>query len=185
MMLRYLPNLLTILRCILIIPFVVCFLSRNYATAFYIFLCAGLTDGLDGWCARQFHWESYIGLILDPIADKILIVISFVLLAWVDVMPWWLIELVLFRDMSILLGVVAWYHVMQRQLVFKPSRLSKTNTLIEFVLISSILWQLSWGGVPKMLHWSLIALVAVTTTGSYVEYMWLWAKRAALQSKIK
>lgn len=186
MPLRYLPNAFTLLRFLLILPFLVSFYQQNYANAFYIFLLASFTDGLDGWLARQFHWESSLGLVLDPIADKLLIVTSFIALALLGKMPWWLIELVMFRDFSILLGVFAWYRVMGRGLEFKPSWLSKLNTVIEFFLISYCLFEAAFYGFYDPLKQVLIGLVALTTTISYVEYMWMWAKRAALnQTNIK
>lgn len=167
-------------------PFLGFFFQKNYANAFYLFLLAGFTDGLDGWLARHFNWQSTLGLILDPIADKLLIVTSLFSLAFIGEIPWWLLELVIFRDFSILLGVLAWHHVIKRGLEFKPSLLSKINTVIEFFLISYCLFEQAfyWFSIP--LKYSLIAVVALTTTASYVEYMWMWARRAALnQPKLK
>ncbi len=186
MPLKYLPNAFTILRFLLVLPFLFFFCQKNYANAFYIFLFAGFTDGVDGWLARQFSWQSTLGLILDPIADKLLIVSSFIALALMSKIPWWLIELVLFRDFSILLGVLAWYRVMGRGLEFKPTQLSKINTVIEFLLISYCLFEQAFYWFCGPLKYILIGLVAFTTTASYVEYMWMWAKRAAFnQPKIK
>jgi cardiolipin synthase len=180
MVLKYLPNLFTIARFFLIAPFLIFFCQKNYTYALYIFLLAGFTDGLDGWCARQFDWQSSLGSMLDPIADKLLIVTSFISLAWVNQMPWWLIELVLFRDISILMGVFAWYHVMRRGLEFKPSWLSKLNTVIELLLVSYCLFELAFFHVSTPFKLCLIGAVAFTTTVSYVEYMWMWAKKAAV-----
>lgn len=180
MALKYLPNAFTIARFLLIAPFLVFFCQKNYPYALYIFLLAGFTDGLDGWLARQFDWQSSLGLMLDPIADKLLIVTSFISLAWIGLLPWWLIELVLFRDVSILLGVFAWYHVMRRGLDFKPTWLSKVNTVIELFLVSYCLFELAFFPIFMSLKVILIGTVVCTTTASYVEYMWVWAKRAAI-----
>lgn len=180
MPLKYLPNLFTLTRFFLIVPFLFFFYQKSYDYALYIFVIAGFTDGLDGWLARQFNWQSRLGLILDPIADKVLIVLSFVCLALINQMPWWLIELVLFRDMSILLGIFAWYRVMRRGLEFKPTWLSKINTFIELFLVSYCLFELSFFNAFMPLKTILISVVALTTTGSYIEYMWMWAKKAAI-----
>ncbi len=180
MPLKHLPNAFTILRFLLIVPFLGFFYQKNYANALYIFLLAGFTDGLDGWLARQFNWQSSLGLVLDPIADKLLIVSSFIALALMSKIPWWLLELVLFRDLSILLGVFAWYRVMKRGLEFKPTILSKINTGIEFFLISYCLFEQAFYWFSPLLKYSLIGLVTFTTTASYIEYMWMWARRAAL-----
>lgn len=180
MPLKYLPNLFTLARFFLIVPFLFFFYQKSYDFALYVFVIAGFTDGLDGWLARQFAWQSRLGLILDPIADKLLIVTSFVSLALIHQMPWWLIELVLFRDMSILLGIFAWYQVMRRGLEFKPTWLSKINTAIELFLVSYCLFELSFLHTVDTFKWILILVVALTTTGSYIEYMWMWAKKAAI-----
>jgi len=179
MALKYLPNLFTMARFFLIVPFLVFFCQKNYTYALYMFVLAGFTDALDGWCARQFDWQSALGSVLDPIADKLLIVTSFIALAWINQMPVWLIELVLFRDMSILMGVFAWYYVMRRGLEFKPSWLSKINTVIELLLVSYCLFELAFFHVSTPLKLCLIGVVALTTTVSYIEYMWMWAKKAA------
>ena len=179
MALKYLPNLFTMARFFLIVPFLVFFCQKNYTYALYMIVLAGFTDALDGWCARQFDWQSALGSVLDPIADKLLIVTSFIALAWINQMPVWLIELVLFRDMSILMGVFAWYYVMRRGLEFKPSWLSKINTVIELLLVSYCLFELAFFHVSTPLKLCLIGVVALTTTVSYIEYMWMWAKKAA------
>jgi cardiolipin synthase len=172
----------TLTRFVLIIPFLWYFFQENYLTAFYLFVIAGLTDGLDGWLARQFNWQTRLGLFMDPIADKLLIASSFVALALIHVLPWWLVELVFFRDISIFFGVFAWYHLMQRSLDFQPSRLSKVNTALELLLVSYCLFELAFSPIYPWLRLTLIGLIALTTTLSYIEYMWIWAKKASNQS---
>jgi cardiolipin synthase len=180
MILKQLPNLLTLLRFFLIMPFLFYFYQENYANALYLFLVAGFTDALDGWLARQFRWQSTLGLFLDPIADKLLIAASFISLGLIHRLPWWLIELVFFRDVSILFGVYAWHQVMQGGLNFKPTVLSKVNTAIELFLVSYCLAELVFAMGYPMVRWMLIGTVALTTTASYVQYMWTWAKKASI-----
>jgi cardiolipin synthase (CMP-forming) len=186
MPLKYLPNTLTLLRCFFTIPFLIFFYQKNYVFALYILLFSGFTDGLDGWLARRFHWESRLGLVLDPIADKLLILSGFVALACLGQISWLLVELVFFRDLSILLGVLAWLRIMKRDLKFQPTWLSKMNTVIEFLLIAYCLLEQSLYLFYSPLKYSLIGLVALTTTSSYIQYVWVWAKRASLnQSEMK
>jgi cardiolipin synthase len=179
MIFKCLPNVFTLIRFLLIGPFLFCFFQKNYANAFYLFVLAGFTDGLDGWLARQFNWQTRLGLFMDPIADKLLIASSFVSLAWIGLLPWWLIELVFFRDISIFLGVFAWYRLMHRSLDFHPSRLSKLNTVLELLLVSYCLFELAFLPIYPWLRLLLIALIALTTTLSYIDYMWMWAKKAS------
>ena len=179
MIFKYLPNIFTLTRLVLIIPFLLYFFQKSFANAFYIFVIAGFTDGLDGWLARQFNWQSRLGLFMDPIADKLLIASSFVSLALIGVLPWWLVELVFFRDISICFGVIAWYQLMHRSLDFQPSRLSKINTALELLLVSYCLFELAFLLSYPGLRWVFIALITLTTTLSYIEYMWMWAKKAS------
>lgn len=179
---KQLPNLLTAGRLCSIVPFLFFFFEKKFEIALYVFLAAGLTDALDGWLARHFHWQSLLGLFLDPIADKLLIVLSFFSLAWVQILPWWLIILVLFRDLSILVGVLAWYYVMRREIDFKPSILSKINTFMELLLVCYCLLSLVFALQHPWILDALIGVVALTTILSHVGYLWMWAKKASVQT---
>ena len=118
-LLTYIPNALTLFRLILIGPFLLCFYDQNYVNAFYLFLLAGFTDGLDGWMARCFNWQSPFGSFIDPLADKLLVASSFISLALINQLPWWLVVLVFMRDLTISTGVIAWYYFVQRKLNLK------------------------------------------------------------------
>ena len=83
-MLKQIPNFLTITRIFLVLPFLLCLMHQEFLHAFYIFIIAGFTDGLDGRLARSFAWQSHLGAIIDPLADKILITVSFIALAYLD-----------------------------------------------------------------------------------------------------
>src|SRR6185312_4642652 len=96
--LKQLPNLLSLFRLGLIIPFILCLSHHEYQWAFFIFFTAGFTDGLDGWLARQYNWQSSFGSFVDPMADKLLVATSFIALALLDYLPWWLVVLVFLRD---------------------------------------------------------------------------------------
>ena len=103
-MITKLPNLLTLLR-IGAVPVLILFLrEREYAVAVAIFVGAGITDGLDGWIAKKFNCVTRLGSILDPIADKVLIVSTYVMLVLLGDLPFWLLLLIVFRDMGIIGG---------------------------------------------------------------------------------
>lgn len=178
MILRHIPNILTLTRLILIAPFLVFLYQQQYVYAFYIFLLAGFTDGLDGWLARCFHWQSSFGSFVDPMADKLLIASSFISLAYIGSLPWWLVILVFLRDITISIGVLAWYWLMQNKPDFKPTYLSKINTVLQLALVVICLFELAFATIAPLWIRVLIVLTAATTTGSYIDYAWTWGKKA-------
>lgn len=178
MVLKHIPNALTLFRLALIVPFLLCLFHHEYVNAFYVFFIAGVTDGIDGWLARHFHWQSFLGSFLDPFADKLLVASSFISLALLGVLPWWLVILVFLRDLSISFGVLAWYWFIQRQLDFQPTRLSKFNTVFQIGLVTACLFELAYFQLSPYLVPALIALTAFTTALTYVDYVWTWGRKA-------
>jgi cardiolipin synthase len=176
--LKHIPNALTVFRLVLILPFLMYLYQSKYDKAFYIFLLAGFTDGLDGWLARHYNWLSPFGSFMDPLADKLLIASSFISLALLGNLPWWLVSLVFLRDLTISLGVMAWYWFVHRQLDFEPTQLSKINTSLQLALVTLCLFQLAFFEFPAYLSGSLIILTAITTTATYLDYVWTWSKKA-------
>src|SRR5689334_7087311 len=106
---RHLPNAITIARIALVLPLVVSIARRDFNAALILVVIAGLSDALDGLLAKRFAWQSWLGGVLDPIADKILLIVCFVSLYVASVMPLWLMGLALARDAVILAGAVT-YH---------------------------------------------------------------------------
>lgn len=184
MILRYIPNLLTLSRLILIIPFVVFLYQQRYAQAFYIFFLAGLSDALDGWLARRFNCQSAFGSFIDPLADKLLIAVSFISLAMIGKLPWWMVILVFLRDFTISLGVVAWYILIRQKITFSPTRLSKLNTLLQLFLVTICLFEIAFFSFHPNFVTILIWLTAFTTTGSYLDYVWTWSRKAYTHAKL-
>jgi cardiolipin synthase len=179
MITKQIPNILTISRLILIFPFLYLLYTQSFTFAFYMFLGAGVTDGLDGWLARSFRWQSWLGSFLDPIADKLLIATSFISLALLEKLPWWLVILVFLRDITISLGAIAWFFLLDNQINFKPTRLSKANTVLQLLLVTICLFELAYQLFPSFIVFTLVLLTAVTTIGSYVDYVWTWGHKAA------
>jgi len=165
-------------RLVLIAPFLVCLYQHLYPYALYIFLLAGFTDGLDGWLARHYNWQSSFGSFVDPMADKLLVASSFISLALIGTLPWWLVTLVFLRDLTISLGVIAWYWFVHRYLNFKPTMLSKINTTLQLALVTLCLFELAFFSFPLYISQTLIALTAITTAATYLDYVWTWGKKA-------
>jgi cardiolipin synthase len=186
MILKNIPNALTVFRIGLIAPFVMYLFEHQYSEAFYVFMLAGLTDCLDGWLARQFHWQSCFGYFVDPMADKLLVASSFISLALMGYLPWWLVALVFLRDLTISIGVLAWYWFMQRKLDLEPTLLSKCNTALQLLLVTLCLFELAYFKFPPYLITSLIYLTAFTTSITYIHYLRVgcnkaWPKKELIQ----
>jgi len=184
MILKYIPNALTLLRLGLIFPFLFYLYHHEYVDAFYVFILAGLTDGLDGFLARLFHWQSFFGSFVDPLADKLLIASSFISLALLGVLPWWLVALVFLRDFTISMGVVAWYWFIRKKLDFKPTSLSKFNTAFQLTLVTFCLFELAYFHFPPYVLDTLIYITAITTATTYIDYIWTWGKKAWFKKEL-
>jgi len=99
-----LPNIISILRIVLVLPVVWALLNNYFLWALVLFTIAGISDALDGFLAKHFHWESRLGSILDPLADKLLLIASFASLTWLGLIPVWLFWMALGRDFLIVIG---------------------------------------------------------------------------------
>lgn len=149
-----LPNLLTVVRMFLIPIFVICLYYQRFGWALFIFVSAGLTDGLDGMLARRFDQKSQLGTILDPIADKLLLVTAFVTLSLPAIInraalppphdnlhlpvPFWVTTAVISRDVFIVVGAAA-INIVTGFRNFRPSWLGKANTFVQITAIVIIL----------------------------------------------
>ncbi|MDG1192673.1 MAG: CDP-alcohol phosphatidyltransferase family protein, partial [Arenicellales bacterium] len=128
------PNLLTLAR-IAAVPVLILFLYEGrYGAALAVFVLAGITDGLDGWIAKRFKCVTRLGSILDPLADKILIVSTYVMLVLAGDLPFWLILLIGFRDLGIIAGVLV-LNTLNGHVQMQPSLLSKVNTFLQISLV--------------------------------------------------
>ena len=138
------PNLLTVFRMVLIPVFVSLLFYQKFVYALAVFVLAGITDGLDGLLARRFDQKSQLGTILDPIADKMLLVTAFVVLSMRSVfpppvpshlpVPFWVTVAVISRDVFILVGAAA-INIVTGFRRFRPSMLGKINTTVQIVAI--------------------------------------------------
>lgn len=181
MTLRAIPNIITILRITLVVPLAVLLVNGQYMAALLIFVFAGLSDGIDGYLARRNNWISRSGAILDPLADKLLMFCSYLVLSWLGKIPVWLAALVIGRDIVIVSGAIAYYKLVG-QVEMEPQMVSKINTLFQILLVLTVLFSLAVHEVAQGVLWSLIAVVTVTTVWSGLSYVWTWGRRAFQQN---
>ena len=171
-----LANQLTILRIVFVPVFVILLVYNELGWALAVFLAAALTDGLDGLIARQFGQKTSIGAVLDPIADKLLMSCSIVLLAlpqmgFVNSVPFWLMLLVIFRDAFILLGSLAFILTYGFR-VFPPSWAGKVSTTLQLVTLVAVLFY-NWLGVFQPGLAFLFILTGLVTAVSGVQYLYM------------
>lgn len=170
------PNLLTLSR-IAACPILVLLLhGRSYDIALVLFLAAGITDGLDGYIAKRYNYASSLGAILDPIADKLLIASAYIMLAILQDIPFWLLVVVMFRDLVIVVGYLV-LMMMGEKIPVQPSQLSKINTFLQISLVISVLVEKAdWLQVPFVVQ-SLVIGVLASTVISGGQYVWSWGIR--------
>lgn len=177
-MLRHLPNLVTILRMLLVVP--LCWLIDHgrYEGALVVAAIAGFSDAVDGFLAKHYGWQTWLGGILDPIADKLLLMAAFLWLAFAGDMPQWLAALVIGRDLVIVAGAVA-YHQLIGRFDASPSPLSKLTTVVQIVFVLAELLRLSrWIDVPDSVRNAAIGVTAGLTLASGLHYVIVWGARA-------
>jgi len=149
-------------------------LSEDWAHALILIFIAGISDALDGFLARAFHWQSELGSILDPIADKLLLVIIFVTLAYRGVIPNWLAFLVIARDILILSGAIS-YQWLTQDLKIAPLLSSKINTALQIVFVLVLMYHLAVASLPQKPLFFLQIAVVITTLYSGLKYVICWS----------
>ena len=178
MRLRHLPNLLCVLRMVLVLPVAHGILDGRYPEVMALFAVAAFTDALDGFLAKRFGWTSELGKHLDPLADKLLLVTVFACLSVADLSPWWRTAIVLLRDLVIVFGGLV-YRALFGPLEGKPTLRSKLNTVCQIFFCLSVVARAAYGWPTEPVVTALGALVLVTTAVSGIEYVLIYARRAA------
>jgi cardiolipin synthase (CMP-forming) len=172
------PNLITIFRFCLVPLAVWCIGSNAWSWAFWVFVTAGVSDGVDGYIAKRFDMRSELGAVIDPLADKALLVSIFITLGIVGAVPAWLVILTVFRDLMIIGAVlVSW--VMGNPMVIAPMLLSKLNTGIQIVFVALVLFTKGTGLPLPFLIEAGSAVVAGLTIGSAAAYLRQWLNHMA------
>jgi cardiolipin synthase len=175
--LRHIPNILTAFRFLLVPPVVMLMLKDEFMPALVLFAVAGFSDAVDGFLARRYHWTSRIGGLMDPLADKLLMVSSYLTLGWLGLIPQWLVALAILRDLVIVTGAII-YNARIEQVEATPSLVSKLNTLAQILLVLSVLFSQAVAGLPDWWIDLLIYSVLVTIIWSGFGYVWTWGRRA-------
>jgi len=173
--LHHIPNIISVFRILLIIPIALLLHHQSWANAFILILIAGVSDALDGFLARVFNWQSRLGSFLDPIADKLLLIVIFISLAHKGIIPIWLTCLVIGRDLIILLGASACQWI-TRKLEMSPLFISKVNTALQILFILLIMYHLAFSNLPWQLIEGMQIAVAITTILSGLAYIVIWSK---------
>lgn len=171
-----LPNAITLAR-LLAVPAAVWLVVRGwYDAALWLFLLAGLSDAVDGWLARRLGQVSRLGSLLDPVADKALLVSVFISLGVRDLLPAWLVILVVFRDALIVSGWLLGQILMPSAQPIRPHWTSKLNTCVQLLFAAGVLAMLAWQFRVPALDDVAYAIVAATTVVSGGVYVVVWMR---------
>lgn len=177
----WLPNAISIMRIALILPILALFIKDEFGWALVLFAVAGLSDGVDGWLAKTYGWQTRLGGFLDPAGDKLLVAWSFGTLAYLGHIPVWLAVIVILRDVIIVAGSFM-YHYLVRRLEGEPTRISKLNTGLEFAFLIFTMSQAGYGWPEPITTTVMGAAVLVTVVISGYDYVSNWI-RSAMQGE--
>jgi cardiolipin synthase len=172
------PNLLTLMRLCLVPLVVVMIVSKDWSSAFALFVIAGISDGVDGFIARHFDQRTELGAYLDPIADKALLVSIYVTLAIAQVAPAWLATLIVARDLMII-GAIVLSKLMNNPIKIEPLKISKATTFAQIAFAAFMLGALAFGIMNIDIQNIMMVLVALLTVGSTAAYLTLWLRHMA------
>jgi cardiolipin synthase len=174
---RDIPNIITVFRFLLVPPMVWAMLHDRFGLALILFGVAGLSDAVDGYLAKHYRWTSRLGALMDPLADKLLLVSAFITLGWLGWIPVWLVALVILRDLVIVAGAII-YHVVVEQVTMEPSMVSKLNTFTQILLVLAVMFSRAVQELPVLWVDVLQYSVLATTIWSGIGYVWTWGRRA-------
>ena len=169
-----LANQLTILRIVFVPVFLILLVYSRLGAALLVFVAAGATDGLDGLIARRFGQKTSIGGILDPIADKLLmnssiVVLSLPLMGFTNAIPLWLMLLIIFRDVFIVVGSLA-FILLHGFRVFPPTLYGKASTVSQILTVFAVLLY-NWMGVRQEALYFLFIVTGLLTAVSGFQYL--------------
>ena len=173
-----LPNLITVGRLLAVPVLILLLMNADWKSAALLFIAAGISDGVDGFIARHFDQRSKLGAYLDPVADKLLLVSVFVVLAIMGELPAWLTLLVVSRDVLIIVAVLL-SSLLDHPVEVRPILVSKANTACQIALAVLVLLQLGFGIGLAPVRIALIAAVAALTVLSAAAYLVTWLRHMA------
>jgi cardiolipin synthase len=168
------PNLICLARIVLVIPIIRSLWQEQFLLSLLLILIAGLSDILDGYLAKKNNWRTYLGAVLDPAADKILLVSLFLTLQSMDLIPLWLTLTVILRDFMIIFGLSLYrYFVGVPQP--KPTSISKFNTTLQLAFIIMVIIAQGMQFPFEILSMVCGSLVFVTSILSGLDYWIVWS----------
>ena len=169
------PNIITLGR-ILLVPIVVWAIASNQMEiAFAVFVIAGVSDAVDGFLAKRFNMASELGAMLDPLADKALLVSIYMALGIWGAIPRWIVILVVSRDIMIVSAViVSW--LFDKPIAMNPLMVSKINTVLQVALAALVLASLTFDFNPSPYDAILMGLVTVFSLASVSLYLVEWGR---------
>lgn len=170
-----LPNFISLGRLLAVPVAVWLILTGKFGFAFWVFIAAGISDAVDGFLAKRLNAQTELGKVLDPLADKALLVAVYVTLGQAGHLPVWLVILVVFRDLLIVGGIIL-SHTLGRPVRMRPLKISKINTGAQIVLAGGILAVLGLDLRVDQLILPMVWLVAATTAISGGAYLVTWAR---------
>lgn len=174
---HHLPNLICLLRIALIWPILAALHTGRYLTALALFVLAAVSDGIDGYLAKRFGWTSKLGRFLDPVADKLLLVLVFVEGTWLGLIPWWLTAAVVARDAAIGLGALT-FRLWFGPLHGRPTVVSKINTAAQLLYVALVLLNAASGQPPRGVLGACALITLATTLISGFNYISAFTRRA-------
>ena len=175
--LRQIPNIISAIRILLVAPIAVALANHQLVTTIVLFGVAALSDAADGFLAKRYGWQSELGAVLDPAADKLLLVTVFITLAYLKLVPLWLMAAAVARDATIVLGAL-FYRYLFGPLNVRPSIVSKFNTLCQAAFILAVVGREELSVPPAWVVVVLGALVFVTVAVSGIDYVLIYGRRA-------
>ena len=175
-----LPNVITSLRLLLLVPLAFYLTVQDYRLSLLIFFVAGVSDALDGFLAKRYNWVSRFGSILDPIADKALLVLTIALLTVNQKISLILFVLVALRDIYIVLGAYIFYKKIG-PFNMQPSLISKLNTFVQILLVVAILVSLGYRALPELAIQVFTYSVYFTVIASAIHYTLVWGRKFKLE----
>ena len=174
---RHIPNLISAIRILLVAPIAVALGQHRFNIALGLFGLAVLSDAADGYLAKRFGWQSELGAVLDPLADKLLLATALITLSSMRLVPLWLTASAVARDVIIVSGAVIYRYVFG-PLEVRPSIVSKLNTLCEAAFILAVIGAVKFSLPPPWLVLSLGALTFATVVVSGIDYALIYGRRA-------
>ena len=174
---RHIPNLICLVRLALIWPIATALYGGRYGVVLALLMLAAISDGLDGYLAKRFNWISDLGKVLDPAADKLLLVTVFVESTWLGLVPWWVTAAAVARDVMIALGALV-YRVWFGPVRGRPTIISKINTAAQLLYLASVMLGAAIGFPPYGVLRALALTVFVTIVLSGLNYVQAFTRRA-------